>query len=229
MSRDRDALERRLMHRFARPQTLEQALTHASFARQSGNTVADNERLEFLGDRVLGLVVADMVLDRFPDAPEGQIAKRHAVLVQKNTLAVIAQRLELAPHLRLAPGEEEQGGRSNPGILADAMEAVIGALYIDGSLAAARRFVEQSWGELVEAMAEPPQDPKTTLQEWAQARGKRLPLYEVLHQKGPDHDPVFTVRAYVEGLEPVTADAPSKRAAEKLAAQKLLDQIGHGR
>jgi ribonuclease-3 len=226
MSRDFDALERRLMHRFARPQTLERALTHSSFARQSATPGYDNERLEFLGDRVLGLVVADMVLDGFPDAPEGQIAKRHAVLVQKNTLAVIAGRLDIAAELKLSAGEEEQGGRGNPGILADAMEAVIGALYLDGGLAVARRFVEQAWGDLVEAMSEAPQDAKTSLQEWAQARGKKLPLYEVMHQKGPDHDPVFTVRAFVEGLEPVTADAPSKRAAEKLAAQKLLDQIG---
>jgi ribonuclease-3 len=226
MSRDFDALERRLMHRFARPQTLERALTHSSYARQSTAPGNDNERLEFLGDRVLGLIIADMVLDGFPDAPEGQIAKRHAVLVQKNTLAVIAGRLDIAAELKLSAGEEEQGGRANPGILADAMEAVIGALYLDGGLAVARRFVEQAWGDLVEAMSEAPQDAKTTLQEWAQARGKKLPLYEVMHQKGPDHDPVFTVRAFVEGLEPVTADAPSKRAAEKLAAQKLLDQIG---
>ncbi|GIL38648.1 ribonuclease III [Roseiterribacter gracilis] len=223
-ARDFDALERRLMHRFARPQTLERALTHSSYARQSGGN--DNERLEFLGDRVLGLVVADLVLDGFPDAPEGQVAKRHAVLVQKNTLAVIAGRIELATDLKLSSGEEEQGGRANPGILADAMEAVIGALYLDGGLAVARRFIEQAWGDLVEAMSEAPQDAKTSLQEWAQARGKKLPVYEVMHQKGPDHDPVFTVRVFVEGLEPATAEAPSKRAAEKLAAQKLLDVIG---
>jgi ribonuclease-3 len=108
------------------------------------------------------------------------------------------------------------------------MEAVIGALYLDGGLAVARRFVEHAWGDLVEAMSEAPQDAKTSLQEWAQARGKKLPLYEVMHQKGPDHDPVFTVRVFVEGLEPMIAEAPSKRAAEKLAAQKLLDLIKHG-
>lgn len=227
-ARDFDALERRLMHRFTRPQTLERALTHSSFARQAGIAGGDNERLEFLGDRVLGLVIADMVLDGFPDAPEGQVAKRHAVLVQKNTLAVIAGRIDLAADLKLSSGEEEQGGRTNPSILADAMEAIIGALYLDGGLAVARRFIEQAWGDLVEAMSEAPQDSKTALQEWAQARGKKLPLYEVMHQKGPDHDPVFTVRVFVEGLEPMIAEAQSKRAAEKLAAQMLLDRIGNG-
>ncbi len=207
-----------LGHRFTDPSLLRFAVTHSSVA---GRGALANERLEFLGDRVLGVVIADLLYRRFPAEDEGHLARRFAVLVSRETLAQVAGQIGLAPYLSLARGEEDSGGRANPAILADACEAVIAALYLDGGLEAARRFIEGAWTELIE-QERPPQDPKTALQEWAQGAGRKLPSYVVIGSEGPPHDPLFTVEVRVEGLPPTTATGRSKRAAEQAAAAEAL-------
>jgi len=207
-------------------------VTHPSLAgnRRGRGATAEGmayERLEFLGDRVLGLTIAAWLLERHPDEREGSLAKRHAALVRRESLVAVARSLDLGAHLRLSAGEEEQGGRDNAAILADCCEAVIGALFLDGGLPAAEAMIRERWAPLLMADGDgdPPEDPKTALQEWAQGRGRPLPAYETLTQTGPDHDPRFEVRVVVEGLEPATAQAGSKRAAEKAAAAALLRRI----
>jgi ribonuclease-3 len=208
-----------LGHRFADPSLLRLALTHSS---ASGRGLAANERLEFLGDRVLGLAVADLLYRRFASEEEGHLARRFAVLVSRESLAQVAGRIGLAPYLALARGEEDSGGRANPAILADACEAVIAALYLDGGLAAARAFVEREWVGLVEQDRRPPQDPKTALQEWSQAAGRKLPSYVVVASEGPAHEPLFTVEVRVDGLPPAIGTGRSKRVAEQAAAAEAL-------
>ena len=215
-----------LGHRFADPSLLRLALTHSS---ASGRGLAANERLEFLGDRVLGLAVADLLYRRFAGEEEGDLARRFSVLVSRESLAQVAGQIGLAPHLALARGEEDSGGRGNPAILADACEAVIAALYLDGGLEAAQRFIERQWAPLVEQDRRPPQDAKTALQEWAQAEGRKLPSYVVVGSAGPAHDPLFTVEVRVEGLAPATGAGRSKRAAEQAAAAEALRLAGEER
>ena len=215
-------LEEILGHRFARPKLLEHALTHGSIADKSQQTY---ERLEFLGDRVLGLVVADLLFHRFTREAEGALGKRFAALVSRTCLSEVAANLGLGRFLRLSPGESESGGRENPSLLADACEAVIAALYLDGGLDAARRFIEPIWTPLLEASPRPPQDPKTALQEWAQGRQLELPSYQVVDQSGPDHAPKFLVQVSVAGQEPETGEGKSKRMAERVAAGRLLDRL----
>lgn len=217
---DLAALSERLGHRFRDPLLLRDALTHASTL--GGRSY---ERLEFLGDRVLGLVVADMLYRRFPAEAEGALAKRHAVLVRKEALARAAEALALAPHLRLSQGEEDGGGRGNPAILADVCEALLAALYLDGGLAAVRPLVERLWQPLLEADDKPPQDNKTALQEWAQGRGRPLPSYSELDRAGSAHEPLFTVRVEVSGEAPAEGQGRSKRAAEQAAAGELLERL----
>lgn len=225
-----------LGHEFTRPGLLDQALTHASSSgRQgggrasSGDGGASNERLEFLGDRVLALIVADMLLARFPEEDEGRIAQRHSALVRREALARVAGAIDLGVHLRLSRGEAATGGRNNPALLADAMEAVIAALYQDGGLEAARRFIEAHWRGLLEETPEPPKDAKTELQEWAQARGLGLPEYREAARSGPAHAPSFTCEVSVAGYPSVAADGPSKRAAEQRAAEELLERLASER
>jgi ribonuclease III len=208
-----------LGHRFADPSLLRLATTHSS---ASARGMAANERLEFLGDRVLGLVIADLLYRRFAAEEEGDLARRFAVLVSRESLAQVAGQIGLAPFLALARGEADSGGRANPAILADACEAVIAALYLGGGLEAARRFIEREWGGLVEQDRRPPQDAKTALQEWAQAAGLKLPSYVVVSSEGPAHDPLFTIEVRVDGLSPATGTGRSKRAAEQAAAAEAL-------
>jgi ribonuclease-3 len=187
---------------------------------------ADNQRLEFLGDRVLGIVVAEMLFRAFPNEDEGALARRLAALVRQDSLDAVAREIALGGYLTISRGEEEGGGRDNPAILADACEALIGAVYLDGGLEIARRFVERHWRPKMNAEAKPPQDAKTALQEWAQAAGLALPLYTVVKSEGPPHDPVFEVEVTVAGQVPASARGRSKRAAEQAAARRLLDRVG---
>jgi ribonuclease-3 len=219
-----DDLAATLGHRFVRPELLTDALTHPSVTHgRAPRRATPYERLEFLGDRVLGLVVADMLFNRFPHEPEGALARRHASLVRRESLARIAAEIGLAPHIVLAKGEDGAGGRTNPGLLADACEAVIGALYADAGFETAARFVRERWAPLMDEAASPPKDAKTALQEWAQGRGRKLPTYTTVGMEGPAHDPMFRVEVAVEGLEPVTGTGPSKRAAEQAAAKAMLE------
>jgi ribonuclease-3 len=226
---DLHRLAEKLGHRFATPRLLEDALTHPSLSgarpRKKG---APYERLEFLGDRVLGLVIAEWIYETFPNADEGEMAKRHAALVNREALRAVAQEIGLGQFVRLARGEDANSGiggsRKNLATLPDAMEAVIGALYLDGGLIAARVFIRQYWQRDI-AVSETPADPKTTLQEWAQGQGLPLPVYRVIENSGPAHAPKFIIEASVKNLTPVQAEGDSKRAAQKAAATKLLEQV----
>lgn len=224
-------------HDFARPELLADALTHPSAlspARQHGRQRARRgmprggyERLEFLGDRVVGLVVADLLWRRFAAEPEGHLTRRLTHLVRRDTLARIAAGIGLDAHLVLSPAEVAVGASRNPGILADVMEAVIAAVYLDGGFAAAFDLVERFWAPLIAEMESPPRDPKTELQEWAQARGLPLPSYGLIETSGPDHAPRFTVAVRVKGHDEASATASSKRAAETGAAASLMERISN--
>ena len=220
---DLDSLSRILDHRFTHIEVLRRAVTHASAEPRAWNAY---ERLEFLGDRVLALIVAEQLLDRFPHEREGAIAKRHVNLVRREALAQVARTIDLGRFLILSRGEDDAGSRNSDTILSDAMEAVIGALYLDGGLEAARRFILTEWNRLLELDLRPPQDPKTTLQEWAQGRKLPLPRYVMVEQSGPAHAPEFTVQVLVEGEEPTTGIGRSKRLAEQAAAAELIKRVG---
>ena len=224
-------MQQTLGHRFDDPQRLRLALTHSSALPRAGSGNNSYERLEFLGDRVLGLVVADLLLRRFPDEVEGQLAKRFAYLVSGEILSRVAREIGLGQHIVFSRGEADAGGGENPAILADVMEAVIAALYRDGGLEAARRFIEPRWTPLVEADLKPPREPKTALQEWAQGRGLALPRYLEISREGPAHDPRFTIEVVLEHKgKTITArgEGRSKRQAEQLAAEALLARFEQG-
>jgi ribonuclease-3 len=208
-----------LGHRFARPELLAEALTHRSAAGAKG--VGSNERLEFIGDRVLGLIVAEWLIERFPNEQEGKLGPRMAALVSKPALAEIAQTHGLAPLLNVAAGESKRGVRNQATVLADALEAVIGALYLDAGLDASRNFIRRVMADVVDKQFIPPKDPKTALQEWVLKRALPLPVYEVVEMSGPSHAPQFVIKVSV-GDAAGRGEAGSKRAAEQAAAQALL-------
>jgi ribonuclease-3 len=217
-------LQSTLGYAFRDERLLELALTHRSLTRE-GHDVS-NQRLEFLGDAVLGLAIADMLYGLFPTEPEGDLSKRLVSLVNGDQLAVIAQGLHLGDHLILGAGEEEQGGRNNPSNLEDACEAILGAIYRDGGFNAVRDVVTRIWQPYAIRSKAPPKDAKTTLQEWAQARGLPLPEYALISSDGPSHAPLFVVEVRVQGCEPIRAEAGVKKQAERLAAEKLLALLG---
>lgn len=225
MTTDLSRLAEALGHSFTRPDLLTEALTHTSLAGRGAKARLSYERLEFLGDRVLGLVIADLLVKRFPTEPEGALARRLAALVRREALARVAEAIDLAPCLRLSRGEEEAGGRANPATLADSCEALIGALYTDGGLAAAAAFIHSYWEPLIAESVAPPKDAKTALQEWAQGLGRPLPSYRTVQMHGPHHDPMFEVEVAVVGCEPVSAQGPSKRTAEQAAAAAMLSKV----
>jgi ribonuclease-3 len=219
-------LETSLGHVFDDKSLLLAALTHPSLAGlRGGRGLGTYERLEFLGDRVLGLIVAEMLYRTFPQEDEGALARRFAELVRRESIARISGAIGLGRHLRLAASEAGSGGRDNPALLADAGEAVIAALYLDGGLEAARRFVEPAWRPLVAEEIIPPQDAKTALQEWAQGQGLALPVYALVSTAGPAHEPRFAVEVRVEGHGKATGSGKSKRAAEQAAAAAILARL----
>ncbi len=223
MSDDRAVLEQALGWSFRDKGLLRQALTHASAAG-----ARSNERLEFLGDRVLGLVVARELVLRFPSLAEGELAVRLNALVRKETCARIARETGIDRHLILAAGERQTGGVAKAAVLADACEAVIAALFLDGGLEAAEGFILRAWARDFAASVAVDIDPKTKLQEWAQSRadlGRALPVYSVLEQSGPAHAPHFVVEASVAGAGAATGAGGSKREAEREAAQALLERV----
>lgn len=211
-----------LGHDFADAGLLREALTHPSMA--TGNR-ADNQRLEFLGDRVLGLVMAEALLAAYPDAPEGVLAPRFNALVRKETCADVAREIDLGAVLKLGRSEMLSGGRRKQALLGDAMEAVIAAVYLDGGFEAARDLVLRLWGERIRTVEADARDPKTALQEWAQARGMAPPSYSVISRSGPDHAPQFTIEAQLASGQTARACEGSKRQAEQAAAAALLDQV----
>jgi ribonuclease-3 len=222
-----DSFERILGHQFKRPDLLREALTHRSAAQGRGGRGrihASNERLEFIGDRVLGLAIAEWLAERFPREQEGELGRRLAYLVSQPVLAVVAETAGLAAVLSVSPGEAKAGVAKRATVLADALEAALGALYLDGGLDAARDFVRRAWNDAMIEQADPPKDAKTALQEWAQKRGKDLPVYEVTGRSGPPHAPEFVVTVTVGSLA-ADGTGGNKRAAEQRAAEALLARL----
>jgi ribonuclease-3 len=222
LSADLRAFADRLGHDFGDPGLLVQALTHASM---SSSTRRDNQRLEFLGDRVLGLVMAQALLEHDREAAEGLLAPRFNALVRKETCADVAREVDLGAVLKLGRSEMLSGGRRKEALLGDAMEAVIAAVYLDAGFDAARAMVLRLWGARIRRVEEDARDPKTALQEWAQARGLPPPEYRETARSGPDHAPLFTIAAILANGERAEATAGSKRQAEQAAARTLLDRI----
>ena len=216
------ALETRIGYRFTDAAVLECALTHISALKGARNRAGSYQRLEFLGDHVLGLVISDMLYRGFPKADEGELSRRLADLVRKETCAEIARAIDLGAAIRLGSSEANAGARKRPAILADVCEAVIGAVYIDGAYKAAEALVERLWHERMRATAQPLRDPKTVLQEWAQARGLPTPVYREVARTGPDHSPVFCVAVQLPNFAAAEGSGRSKRGAEQAAAAAML-------
>lgn len=221
----RDACEAAIAYRFKDPVLLDRAMTHRSAAH--GNAAAwSNERLEFLGDRVLGLVIVEALLVRFPELREGELAPRLNALVSRDTCAVVGAELGLGNYLIVDQSERSTGGTTKRSLLANAAEAVIGAVYLDGGLKAAEKFIVKHWAVLLKASHDKPRDAKSALQEWAQGEGLPTPTYRHDAREGPDHAPVFTATVLIEGHGPVSGSGASKQHAERAAAQKMLVAIG---
>ena len=214
-------IEDRLGHAFADPALLAQALTHRSAADARGGQLDSNERLEFLGDRVLGLVMAEWLIERFPSEREGNLTRRLSALVAWETLAKVGDAMGLAEAIRIPPGEERAGLRARQTVMADAVEALLGAIYRDGGLAAARGVIHRHWAALLDADAKPPVSAKNRLQEYTLGRGLGLPQYRVVSSAGPSHAPLFVIAVLAAGREAEGA-GDSKRAAELAAAEAWL-------
>jgi ribonuclease-3 len=197
----------------------ERALTHASFGGEQ------YERLEFLGDRVLGLAVAVWLYELFPDEPEGQLSKRLNALVARETCAEVGRDLGIGPRIRLGKQAREDGASDSDNVIGDVVEALIGALFLDSGMNAAEAFVRRSWADRVSTRDKAPQHPKSALQEWAAAQEKKPPAYRLAERSGPQHAPTFVVEVEIKGVGSATAEGASKQEAETAAAAKLLEQL----
>ena len=217
------SFEQRLGYEFSNLSLLVEALTHSSIASDFRK---DNQRLEFLGDRVLGLVMAEALLEIDQTAPEGTLAPRFNALVRKETCAEVARQIELGGVLKIGRSEMLSGGRRKDALLGDGMEAVIAAIYKDGGFEIAKTIIIKLWGDRIKNVKVDARDAKTMLQEWAQARGQNPPNYEVISRSGPDHAPDFLVKVILASGETSEARAGSKRQAEQMAAKALLQKIG---
>jgi len=224
--RGASVLEDRISYRFSDAAMLECALTHISALKGARNRAGSYQRLEFLGDHVLGLVISDMLYRAFPKADEGELSRRLADLVRKETCAEIARTIDLGAAIRVGSSEANAGARTRPAILADVCEAVIGAVYLDGGYKAAEGLVERLWQVRMSAKTQPLRDPKTVLQEWAQARGLPTPAYREVARSGPDHSPEFRVAVQLPAFAPAEGSGRSKRAAEQAAAAAMLAREG---
>lgn len=226
-SRKHKALEAAIGYEFADRALLERALTHASMRTGRRPQPPDNERLEFLGDRVLGLVIAELLVELYPEASEGDLARRFNRLVRGDTCAAVAKRLGIGPALVLSTSESDSGGREKNTILADAIEAILGAIFMEAGFDVARKTVRRLWDPLLERQPDGSAiDPKSALQEWAQGKGMALPEYALISRKGPDHQPHFTAEVRIAGRPPARGEGASKRSAEQSAARAMLVQQG---
>lgn len=217
--KDASEFEKILSYDFKDKTLLNMALTHSSTAEDT-----NYERLEFLGDRVLGLIMADMLYHKFPRENEGDIAKRLSALVQGSLLAEIGAGINLGDYIHFSEAERDAGGAQNEHIIADVFESILGALYLDGGLNPCREWIARMWSDDIFATKEPPQHPKTALQEWVQGKSLALPSYEITGQSGPDHAPVFEVTLSVPGHKQVAAQGKSRQEAEKQAATIFLEK-----
>ncbi len=218
-------LEKKLGHRFKDSSLIERALTHAS-VRGGKADRGDNERLEFIGDRVLGLAIAEVLSAQHPDATEGELARRYNRLVRGEACARVARSIDLGQHLILSESEADSGGREKATILADAVEAVLGAVFLDAGFDKSRTVVHRLWQEQSDNVPEVTVDAKSLLQEWAQGQGFSLPKYTVVARQGPDHAPHFTAEVLIAGKAPARGEGASKRIAEQAAARALLKREG---
>ncbi len=222
---DTGALEKRIGHRFSDHSLLARALTHSSLSG-GDRVVRDLERLEFLGDRVLGLLTAETLWRDYPHYAEGDMAPRLNALVRKETCARAAQFFGVEKYIRMSEWEAQSGGRKKKAILGDVMEALLGALYIDGGLEAARHVYDQFWTPNLEDLSKLHKDPKTALQEWSQNKKLGTPDYDVIDSEGPAHAPAFTVEVKVKGKKPSQGQGRSKREAQMEAARLFLVREG---
>ena len=222
---DKSGLLERIDYGFTDETLLDRALTHIS-ALSGKSRSGSYQRLEFLGDRVLGLVISDMLLRAFPKADEGELSKRLADLVRKETCAEVARAMDLGAAIRLGNSESNAGGRRRTAILADVCESLIGAVFLDGGYAAATKLIDKFWHERMHALAKPPRDAKTALQEWAQGRGLPTPSYQEVERSGPHHSPEFRVAVVLPDRDPAEGQGRSKRAAEQAAAAAMLAREG---
>lgn len=219
-------LEERIGYTFADQQLLKRALSHSSSAGARRTRNASYERLEFLGDHVLGLVIAEMLFREFPNAAEGDLSRRLSALVRKDACVEVARAMDLGPVIRLGASEASSGGRMKPAILADVCESLVGAVYIDGGLSAASGLIERFWRTRMKEPKRPPRDAKTVLQEWAQGRGLPTPLYKEISRSGPHHSPEFHIEVTLPEHDPAIGMGHSKRAAEQAAAALMLVREG---
>ena len=222
------AIEARIGHKFADPSLLTTAITHVSALKPQRKRGDSYQRLEFLGDHVLGLIVSDMLYRSFPEADEGELSKRLADLVRKESCAEVAKALGLTDDIKLGAVGAGASARLRKSVLGDICEAVIGAVYLDGGYAAAASFIERNWTERMKKPRQPLRDPKTVLQEWAQGKGLPTPVYREVERTGPHHDPQFRVAVELPGLASAEGVGGSKRAAEKVAASVMIEREGVG-
>ncbi|HSP23774.1 MAG TPA: ribonuclease III [Saliniramus sp.] len=219
-------LEEQIGHHFGDRGLLTQALTHTSVARPVPNRHENYQRLEYLGDRVLGLMVAHALYERFPEAKEGELSRRLAELVRKETCAEVAEAWGVAPHIVFGSGVPRTANRANRSILGDVCESIIGAVFLDGGYDAAQRVVERGFDKAISGPAAARRDPKTALQEWIQSKGGQPPVYTLVERTGPEHAPHFRIEVAGAGLEPIEGAGASKRSAEQNAAENALRALG---
>ncbi|MCK5165802.1 MAG: ribonuclease III [Rhodospirillaceae bacterium] len=211
-----------LGYRFSDKALLETALTHSSVA---GAHIYSNERLEFLGDRVLGIIIADILYSRFEDEDEGSLARRFSALTSRDAIAEVARKLEIEKFVEMSPADAATSERGLLSLLADTVEALLGAMFLDGGLDGAANFIKSHWEEMIEANINPPKDAKTELQEWTQAKGLGLPEYEIVEQSGPDHAPIFRVEVEISNYGRYPGSGNSRRNAEMEAARAFLETV----
>ena len=221
MNKSLEQLEDALGHQFSNRDLLQLALVHSSATEHS---LLSNERLEFLGDRVLGLVISEHLYQRFDRENEGQLARRFAGLTSRDALAHVAGTLKLDAYVSTSAQDKETSARGRASLLADALESVLGALFLDGGLDVAGKFIRAHWEALIDADIQPPKDSKTALQEWSQARELGLPVYNVIEQSGPAHQPQFKIEVVISGEETVTGTGSSRRSGERDAAEQFLNK-----
>lgn len=220
-----DSLYKKLDYKFKNAELLKEALIHPSFNLGNDSSAKDYERLEFLGDTVLSLVITGLLIKEFQFEDEGDLAKRRSLLVSREVLIKIADALDISQHILMSEEEQKIGGHKNPNILEDVIESIIGALYLDGGLEVCKKFITKHWLSLIRSYALPPVEVKSALQEWSQDKGKGIPKYTLTDKSGEDHKPIFTIKVSLPGMPSFLGKGESKKIAEKDAAQMMLEYI----